>query len=146
MLPQPEARALTESEYKIYMDTNPEFASLDRQLNVAWKEAKPRMTKEGLKILLEDQREWLKRRDRVIKRVQEEGLAGSREDALILMLKMRIGHPRYIGESTIPGAKAFYHPEGLVKGPAILKKDAEFCRRYRNSKALWINYTEMYGD
>lgn len=54
------ALALSDAEYRQLMK-NSDFATADKALNEAWKEARTKMTPEGFKALQSEQRDWVAR-------------------------------------------------------------------------------------
>lgn len=57
------ASALSDEQYRQFIEESPVFAEAEREMNSVWKQLKAALPQEEYKKLLAEQRAWLKQRD-----------------------------------------------------------------------------------
>ena len=77
------AFALTDEEYRDFIEESPVFAAAEKEMNSVWKQLKAALPQEEYKKLLVEQRAWLQQRDKTVEqmgkdqaRAQETGEVG----------------------------------------------------------------------
>ena len=119
------SNALSEQEYNNLMKKYQIVKELDKELNSTWKFIVPYMTPEGKKVLLNDQRDWLKNRESYIKKYLDDKPNMPRALAIANILFDRIDYLTCIGLQTVPGESVTYSDAGYVDGPAIPGSNAK---------------------
>ena len=119
------SNALSEKEYSNLMKKYQIVKELDKELNSTWKFIVPYMTPQGKKVLLNDQRDWLKNRELYIKRYLENKPNMPRALALANILFDRIDYLTCIGLQTVPGESITYSDAGYVEGSPIPGSNAK---------------------
>lgn len=85
-----DANALTEQEYQNLTEV-PHFKQADRDLSKAWNDVYSKLSGEYKKMVLSDQRKWVKNgRDRIAEEIMKDGV--SFEEAYTIATYLRIGN------------------------------------------------------